>query len=96
MRRSSLPTLTKTKGASSCPDFDPAKVAGSPFAFLMVAVFAMPSPVRHARRFRCRRSIKNDRSGDQQAEQDRRQHRRHQTTHENRILGYRASDRLLG
>jgi hypothetical protein len=46
MRRSSSPTLTKTKGASSCPVFDPANVAGSPFAFLMVAVFAMPSPVR--------------------------------------------------
>jgi hypothetical protein len=89
MRRSSLPTLTKTKGASSCPVFDPAKVAGSPFAFLMVAVFAMPSPVRHARRVRCRRSIKdglplkNDRRGDQQADED-------------RILAYRASDRLLG
>jgi hypothetical protein len=73
MRRSSSPTLTKTNGASSCPVFDPANVAGSPFAFLMVAVFAIVSPVRHARRFFSRRSIKarlplyNDRCCDQQA-----------------------------
>jgi hypothetical protein len=46
MRRSSSPTFTKTNGASSFPVFDPANVAGSPFAFLMFAVFAMPSPVR--------------------------------------------------
>jgi hypothetical protein len=69
--------LTKTNGASSCPVFDPANVAGSPFAFLMIAVFAMASPVRHARRFRrCRQikdglPLKNDRSDDQQAEEDR-------------------------
>src|ERR1700738_3082299 len=84
MRRSSSPTLTKTNGASSCPVFDPTNVAGSPFAFLMVAVFAMPSPVRHARRFRCRRSIKdgsplqNGRRGDQQAEEDRQEEQRYQ------------------
>ena len=46
MRRSSFPTFTKTNGASSLPVFDPANVAGSPFAFLMLAVFAMLSPVR--------------------------------------------------
>lgn len=46
MRRSSSPTLTKTNGASSFPVFDPANVAGSPFAFLTVAVFAMQPPVR--------------------------------------------------
>jgi len=45
MRRSSSPTFTKTNGASSFPVFDPENVAGSPFAFLMFAVFAMPSPV---------------------------------------------------
>src|ERR1700754_4862164 len=56
MRRSSSPTLTKTKGASSCPVFDPAKVAGSPFAFLIVAVLAISNPVRTARTFHPRRA----------------------------------------
>jgi hypothetical protein len=32
--------LTKINGASSCPVFDPANVAGSPFEFRIVAVFA--------------------------------------------------------
>jgi hypothetical protein len=73
MRRSSSPTLTKTNGASSCPVFDPANMAGSPFAFLMVAVFAIVSPDRHARRFFSRSSIKaglplnNDHCCNQQA-----------------------------
>lgn len=38
--------LQRSNGASSLPVFDPANVAGSPFAFLMLAVFAMPPPVR--------------------------------------------------
>src|ERR1700710_2098693 len=44
MRRSSSPTLIKTNGASSCPVFDPTNVAGSPFEFLIVAVFAIGPP----------------------------------------------------
>jgi hypothetical protein len=58
MRRSSSPTLTKTNGASSCPVFEPANVAGSPFAFLTVAVFTIMSPVRHACGFHSRTSTK--------------------------------------
>jgi hypothetical protein len=41
IRRSSLPTLIKTKAVSSRPVFEPTKTAGSPYAFLIVAVFAI-------------------------------------------------------
>src|SRR6478736_2598884 len=41
MRRSSSPTRTKTKAASSLPVFEPANMAGTPYAFLMVALLAM-------------------------------------------------------
>ena len=41
MRRSSSPTLIKTKAASSLPVFDPANMAGTPYAFLTVALLAM-------------------------------------------------------
>jgi hypothetical protein len=44
IRRSSSPTLTKTKAASSLPVFDPANMAGTPYAFLMVALLAMQTP----------------------------------------------------
>jgi hypothetical protein len=82
MRRSSSPTLTKTNGASSCPVFDPAKVAGSPFAFLTVAVFAMSSPVHDAILLPqvnwAWLPLKNEYRGDQQAKEDRHQYRWHQ------------------
>jgi hypothetical protein len=41
IRRSSSPTLTKTKAASSLPVFDPANMAGTPYAFLTVALLAI-------------------------------------------------------
>src|ERR1700712_24733 len=41
MRRSSLPTLIKTKAASSLPVFEPANTAGLPYAFLTVALLAI-------------------------------------------------------
>jgi hypothetical protein len=44
IRRSSLPTLTKTKGASSRPVFEPTNIAGTPPTSLMIAVFAIPTP----------------------------------------------------
>jgi hypothetical protein len=103
MRRSSSPTLTKTNGASSCPVFDPANVAGSPFAFLMVAVFAIVSPVRHARRFLSRRSIKvglplnNDRCCDQQEKRSAIGSSTDGTSHSRKSnLGVSGIDRLLG
>src|ERR1700712_4707586 len=46
MRRSSFPTLTKTKAASSLPVFDPANMAGTPYAFLTVALLANATPWR--------------------------------------------------
>ena len=41
MRRSSSPTLIKTKGASSLPVFDPTNMAGVPYASRMTALFAI-------------------------------------------------------
>jgi hypothetical protein len=43
IRRSSSPTLMKTKGASSWPVFEPTKIAGTPYASRTVAVFAIPA-----------------------------------------------------
>jgi len=44
IRRSSSPTLTNTKAASSLPVFDPANMAGTPYAFLTVALLAIATP----------------------------------------------------
>jgi len=79
MRRSSSPTLTKTKAASSLPVFDPAKIAGTPYAFLTVDLLAIAT----LRRFCCavsagRLRAEKDHGCDQQAEKDWQQHRRHQ------------------
>jgi hypothetical protein len=41
IRRSSSPTRIKTKGASSLPVFDPANMAGVPYASRMTVLFAM-------------------------------------------------------
>ncbi len=46
IRRSSSPTLTKTKAASSRPVFEPTNMAGTPYASLMIAVFAIPIPAK--------------------------------------------------
>ena len=41
IRRSSSPTLMKTKGASSWPVFEPTNIAGTPHTSLMIALFAI-------------------------------------------------------
>ena len=59
IRRSSSPTLIKTKGASSWPVFEPTNIAGTPYASLTVAVFAIPALLSFKRPgcspFPCRR-----------------------------------------
>jgi hypothetical protein len=74
MRRSSFPTLTKTKAASSLPVFDPANMAGTPYAFLTGAFLAICDFLVCAGWLRAN----NDHGCDQQAEKDWQQHRRHQ------------------
>ena len=44
IRRSSLPTLTKTNGASWSPVLDPTNIAGLPYASRIIAVLDILSP----------------------------------------------------
>jgi len=79
MRRSSSPTLTKTKAASSLPVFDPTNMAGTPYAFLTVALLAIATFCRFLRAVSAGwLGAKNDHGCDQQAKKDWQQHRGHQ------------------
>ena len=73
-------TLTKTKAASSPPVFEPTNMAGTPYASLMIAVFAIPVPAfcpdsRYQRVSSGELPLNNGCGSDQQHKEDRQQHR---------------------